>query len=427
MLYPNHFCPVMILSNFFSRIRIKKYFHLIIMGYSFCMGQQLNFNKLNDEIYNYNSFGKQTTSQKKLLEILEGNLNDKEKVLINILLAKTFRSANDYVTSIKYLETAEELATKFDKSDSLIMKIYAETAFVFFDSNQYEKSNEIMKLLAKKKYANLDQISVAYLMIQQGYVSYLNKKYKDAEKYYDSSELLLKNVSHCDLPIVFVKKMQLFSDLNDLRKVRNFYYKVMRVSDSCNILKYKIHASTEMKKIFMKHKKINETFYYTTILDSLKNLESKEKKISQMYAAEEKFIERSYKKKEKLNQYWLLLLVSISAIFFLVGIVLSKFSHKFKKESDGYKNQLISVNKELKLHMKNISNNDVKKFDIYASPDLNNKQKEMLNYVVQGYTNKEIAEKMSLSVPTIKYHLKAIYTILDIKNRTDLLGKFYKE
>lgn len=51
-------------------------------------------------------------------------------------------------------------------------------------------------------------------------------------------------------------------------------------------------------------------------------------------------------------------------------------------------------------------------------PDpLSEREFEILQLLIQGKNNKEIAEKVFLSVNTIKFHLKNIYTKLEVKNR----------
>ncbi|KIA89451.1 hypothetical protein OA86_07310 [Kaistella jeonii] len=65
--------------------------------------------------------------------------------------------------------------------------------------------------------------------------------------------------------------------------------------------------------------------------------------------------------------------------------------------------------------------------DILNSSQLNRRQKELLQMVSEGLSNKEIAEKLSITEATVKYHLRNIYAILDIKNRKDILAKLSKK
>lgn len=51
--------------------------------------------------------------------------------------------------------------------------------------------------------------------------------------------------------------------------------------------------------------------------------------------------------------------------------------------------------------------------------DLTVRQREILNLVVEGKTNAQIAQELFLSEYTIKQHLRAAYKILGVRNRTE--------
>jgi len=51
--------------------------------------------------------------------------------------------------------------------------------------------------------------------------------------------------------------------------------------------------------------------------------------------------------------------------------------------------------------------------------DLSARQREVLELVVEGLTNAEIAGRMFLSESTVKQHLRAAYKALGVKNRTE--------
>ena len=56
---------------------------------------------------------------------------------------------------------------------------------------------------------------------------------------------------------------------------------------------------------------------------------------------------------------------------------------------------------------------------------LTSKEKEVLDYVAQGFSNKDIAEKMFVREVTVKTHLNSIFKKLKVTNRTQavLLAK----
>ncbi len=52
------------------------------------------------------------------------------------------------------------------------------------------------------------------------------------------------------------------------------------------------------------------------------------------------------------------------------------------------------------------------------------REREVLELVAHGFINKEIADRMSVSVEAVRWHLKHIYTKLHVHSRTDAALKF---
>jgi PAS domain S-box-containing protein len=61
------------------------------------------------------------------------------------------------------------------------------------------------------------------------------------------------------------------------------------------------------------------------------------------------------------------------------------------------------------------------------APHLSRVDRQILGYVVEGFTNREIAEKVHLSHHTIKFHLRQIFDKLKVSNRTELARKATQE
>ena len=56
--------------------------------------------------------------------------------------------------------------------------------------------------------------------------------------------------------------------------------------------------------------------------------------------------------------------------------------------------------------------------DCLSNYNLTDRQKEIIDFIRSGLTNKEIATKLFISENTVKYHLKIIYEILDVEHRS---------
>jgi len=53
---------------------------------------------------------------------------------------------------------------------------------------------------------------------------------------------------------------------------------------------------------------------------------------------------------------------------------------------------------------------------------LTSREKEIIELVAKGYRNKEIADKLFISLDGVKKHIYRIFQKLDIKNRVELVN-----
>jgi DNA-binding NarL/FixJ family response regulator len=58
--------------------------------------------------------------------------------------------------------------------------------------------------------------------------------------------------------------------------------------------------------------------------------------------------------------------------------------------------------------------------------DLSERETEVLGLVAQGLTNMQIAQRINVSENTVKFHLQNIYQKLNVNNRTEATGTYYK-
>ncbi|MTT30602.1 DNA-binding response regulator [Terrilactibacillus sp. BCM23-1] len=65
-------------------------------------------------------------------------------------------------------------------------------------------------------------------------------------------------------------------------------------------------------------------------------------------------------------------------------------------------------------------------YHVEISRDLTYREKEIIRWVAQGVSNKEIAEKLQISEYTVKNHLKNIFNKLNLKNRVQLVRYAYE-
>ena len=60
---------------------------------------------------------------------------------------------------------------------------------------------------------------------------------------------------------------------------------------------------------------------------------------------------------------------------------------------------------------------------ICAKYNLSDREADILQHIVYGYKNTEIADKLFISVNTVKYHIKNLYEKLEVQKRTEISSK----
>ena len=58
-----------------------------------------------------------------------------------------------------------------------------------------------------------------------------------------------------------------------------------------------------------------------------------------------------------------------------------------------------------------------------AAAELSRREQEILELLARGYVNKEIGERLSIGVETVRTHLKHIYDKLHVSSRTEAVTK----
>ncbi len=96
-----------------------------------------------------------------------------------------------------------------------------------------------------------------------------------------------------------------------------------------------------------------------------------------------------------------LYLVSVATAFLLIGFYISR---RFTKKSVTY------VEKKTELDQQQLEK-------------LSGREQEMIVFLSQGYTNKEIAKSLAISPNTVKTHLTRLFDKLGVSNRTQAVAE----
>lgn len=57
--------------------------------------------------------------------------------------------------------------------------------------------------------------------------------------------------------------------------------------------------------------------------------------------------------------------------------------------------------------------------------NLSPREREMLKLLAEGYRYKEIADRLELSIETVRSYIRSVYTKLQVHSRTEALNKYF--
>lgn len=387
----------------------------------------LNLNSLEKEIVQYNREGRHQLSQKKLSDLLfSGDLTTEEEANVLYLLAATYRGVSDYGMCIDYLDKSSAIAKSLPQDNILRMKLDYEYAFAYFDIKKYEKSSEVMKHIASQKYAHVIPEDQAYILMQEGYLFVLNKDYDSAEKKYTAALDIMKTANYCNVPIVYVKMMDLYSQKKNLKKAESIYEETMKISKGCSILKYETYCASQMEIIYKHNNLLDKAYAIGVKVDSLRKLENLDNRVSEMHITDRKYLERQ-EVLDNNSVFWEKVVELLIAIAFLSFIGYSYFKAKnLKSEKIKMEEEILHMKENLNVYAENSNSNEkfvnANKATI-SSEMLTDRQNELVKLMADGLSNKEIADKLFITESTVKYHIKNIYSILQLKDRKDFFKR----
>ncbi len=342
-----------------------------------------------------------------------------EKYNAYILKSYIYKRLFNYVKTLHTLDLALAEGLKSQKVEEIKNTINSEKAFVYFDTRQYEKASRLMQELASENYKYLRLDSKAWIIMQEGYLLMLNKKYMAAEQKLDASLQIIKSSCPRNLPNIYGKKIELYNAMKLYEKRDKAFDEGMKIAKQYKILKYEMYLYEVMGNQFQNnndYKNASEAQQkhdsLLSIYDSSNNngkIQIIEKKIDD----EKKEIERY---QERNVNFFLIGLIFILLILLVATLYLYK-TNKQKRILVEEENQ--RIHNKIELLTKAIDDKGNSKLEL-SKFDLTERQLEIIELIKQGKSNKEIAGKLFISENTVKYHLKIIYEILDIENRTEL-------
>ena len=392
-------------------------------------GQVKSFDQLEQEIYRLNNELKYNESQSLLFPILQSErFSADEKYQAALLLSYTYKRVFDYQSTLKFLGIARTFAGLSSKKAQYLNMILAEEAFVYFDKHDYRASDSLMSLLQKANFNHVSLENKSKLIMQQGYVLFLDGQYQRAEDKYNRAIGMMHTSAPCHLPMIYVKKMQLYNVMNRLDLLDEALRKSALYADSCHIIKYHLYAYEELKKIYTDRNDLPKIAQTQKKLDSLNTIYAREEYIASLHNQQEKIL--SYEKEQKIKneqvskRYMAVVLAGLFVVFLALLLGLLIYRRQQRRKDIEFNRMKLELETYLAQRKKAMPEKAT--LDVDYAPELSERQREVLVLMATGASNKVIADRLFISENTVKYHIKNIYQLLEIEDRKKFLASLQK-
>ena len=400
---------------------IKKHFPLLLLilfVFTQSFGQSEKLKKLENQIKTFNDNLQYEKSIAVLNEIITNEQSTHyEKYYAYLLESFTYKRLFNYTKTLHKLDLALAEGLQSDQKEEVKNTIDAEKCFVYFDTQDYPKAEALITQLRKLNFKHLTIPTQSWIIMQDGYIKMLNKDYAKSEQLLNEAAALVKANSPENLPNIYGKKMELFNKMNLFEKRDTAFKEGLLLAKKYNKVKYEMYLYQVMRNIFQENEDYKNAFFTQKKYDSIVKYYNATDANGKLELAEKKLEDENRQLKEQNEKYidYILYGVIISLLLLLYFSVRLYQSNKAKrilveKENTRIHNEIERLTQALD-EKGNASLN-------LSNYNLTDRQKEIIDFIRSGLTNKEIASKLFISENTVKYHLKIIYEILDIDHRS---------
>ena len=400
---------------------IKKHFPLLLLVlfvFTQSFGQSEKLKKLENQIKTLNDNLQYEKSIAVLNEIITNEQSTHyEKYYAYLLESFTHKRLFNYTKTLHKLDLALAEGLQSDQKEEVKNTIDAEKCFVYFDTQDYPKAEALIIQLRKLNFKHLTIPTQSWIIMQDGYIKMLNKDYAKSEQLLNEAAALVKANSPENLPNIYGKKMELFNKMNLFEKRDTAFKEGLLLAKKYNKVKYEMYLYQVMRNIFQENEDYKNAFFTQKKYDSIVKYYNATDANGKLELAEKKLEDENRQLKEQNEKYidYILYGVIVSLLlllYFAFRLYQSNMAKRIlvEKENTRIHNEIERLTQAL-----DEKGNATLNLSNY---NLTDRQKEIIELIRSGLTNKEIASKLFISENTVKYHLKIIYEILDIDHRS---------
>lgn len=393
---------------------------ILLLFSIFVYSQKKPIESLQEKVTQYSQSERYDLSVKLLTDFVSDKRNTADdKYTAYLIKSDIYKSLFKYQHALKYLDLALQEGKKSSNFLTASQEIKSEKAFIFFEMQNFDKAKLLMNELEQSGYKNLSSRYLLFLYVQEGYFLLKDKNFTASEKKLNDAIEIAQIKYPEELPIIYGKQMELYNIINDDKKRDQAYQLGIDIAKKHKNLKYEFYLNEVYKNIFSANNDPKNAFVYQKKCDSLFALYNSNSKSSNIELLEQEIKDKKYDSQIETKQQILIYLFFFSILLLILVFFLIKKYNKYKQKKILIEEENKRIQEEVK-HLKTLANSQKDDHKELSTYNLTDRQLEIIQLAQSGKSNKEIATDLFISENTVKYHLKTIYTILEIKHRNEL-------
>lgn len=381
------------------------------------------------------SYTEATKRYLEALEIFDGLKLDLKSSMIYNNLGIVYQQLKENDKALEYYKKSLFITEKLNRDDisakryNNIASVYQELEY-HLDSSllYYQKAHEIWAQDSENRFLPIVENNIGYIYLLKKEFTIADSLFKKALRFcVDNDQKNILSQIYRNQAKLFVAQKKYKVAIQKANEAINLAQANSNKEIEYESLSVLIEALEKTKDFEKANVKLKE---YFQIQEEIGGIEQKNR-INQLdiqYQVREKehliqILTLENKVQERtLWQQWFLIIILVlvlSALYFVFRLQKKnnqlKFLHMQRDISD-YLSQIDEI-KDQSNQNNEILSLKIKQFD------LTEREEDVLMLISKGFTNSEIAEKMFVSVNTVKTHTKNIFLKLDVRNRTEAARK----
>lgn len=283
-------------------------------------GQEQNVKDLEQNVFRLNNDFKYDQSIVAIRNFLTTAKSNDDRYYGFLFLSYTYRRLFEETAALQYLDTALAYGLTTAKRDYYLNNITCQKSMILFNLQKYEAADSVMKILAANNYKDLSEADHAKILVQEGYILYCDKKYKQAEAKYQAAIERIRTVSPCDLPLIYGRQIQLYAATRQPGLRDSAFRLALKAADDCGIAKSKLFAHEMMVQAYSSRGDYKSAFLLLRKLEALNHAYDVKTHLEKMAT-----LDKKYQTKEKEAQL-LLQEKQIQRKNFFIAILVGSFT-----------------------------------------------------------------------------------------------------